>query len=180
MCPAPAPSKLDSQQILPAAFEESTGRLRTTATATISGITEVSINQADDSIRIGDGTNLITSTNVAGKQGLDVNVISSTPSVADVNLNGLNAFQTTQYTLGLTATQLTPTPLTDRSSMIIKVSTTTPTEIVWINDNSGMTVGDSFPLFNGDTLQLDLTPLESVYVLATVAGQKVYVLEIGG
>lgn len=36
----------------------------------------VSVSHTNDSIRLGDGTNLITSTNVSGKQGLDVNVIS--------------------------------------------------------------------------------------------------------
>ncbi len=39
--------------------------------------TNVSISHVDDSIRLGDGTSLITSTLVSGKQGLDVNVISA-------------------------------------------------------------------------------------------------------
>lgn len=37
----------------------------------------VLISHVDDSIRLGDGTNLITSTAALGKQGLDVNIIAS-------------------------------------------------------------------------------------------------------
>jgi len=53
--PAPAPSKLDAAQVLPAAFDESTGKLRVDAeiTANISGAQEVLISSTDDSIRIG-------------------------------------------------------------------------------------------------------------------------------
>ena len=75
--PAPNPSKLDAQQVLKHAFDDVTGRLRTDAT--ISGdvvIGDIEISQTDDSIRIGDGTNLVTATVDGGKTGLDVNVIN--------------------------------------------------------------------------------------------------------
>lgn len=52
----------------------------------------VVISHADDSIRIGDGTNLITSTLVTGKQGLDVNVIAAplpTGAATETTLNSL-------------------------------------------------------------------------------------------
>lgn len=75
--PAPNPSRLDAQQVLKHAFDDVTGRLRTDAT--LSGdvvIGDIEISQTDDSIRIGDGTNLVTATVDGGKTGLDVNVIN--------------------------------------------------------------------------------------------------------
>lgn len=68
-------TNLDFQQVLKQSFDEATDRLRVDAVATI--ITppalEVSINQVDDSISIGDGTTLFTGTVQAGaKFSLDV------------------------------------------------------------------------------------------------------------
>ena len=51
MSPIPEPSKLDSQQILPRAFDEATGKLRVDASVSTS-ISEVVISDADDSILI--------------------------------------------------------------------------------------------------------------------------------
>lgn len=52
--PAPAPSKLDFEQILPHAFDDASGKLRVDAeiTANISGSQEVIINAVDDNIAI--------------------------------------------------------------------------------------------------------------------------------
>lgn len=71
-------SNLSLENVLRDVHDPVNQALRTNANATIivPGGLEVSIDQVDDSIRIGDGVNLITSTNVSGKQGLDVNVIS--------------------------------------------------------------------------------------------------------
>lgn len=71
------PTKLDSNQVIKSVFDEANNRLRTDAT--INGdivIGDIEISQVDDSIRIGDGTNLITATQDAGKTGLDVNIIN--------------------------------------------------------------------------------------------------------
>lgn len=74
----PNKSNLDQQQIIQRAFDELTDRLRVdTAVSIQNGQAEVLITHEDDSIRLGDGTSLITSTNVAGKQSLDVNVTQS-------------------------------------------------------------------------------------------------------
>jgi predicted DNA-binding ribbon-helix-helix protein len=47
----------------------------------------LTISHTDDSIRLGDGTNLITSTAVGPKQGLDVNVIND----LNVDIDGTTA-----------------------------------------------------------------------------------------
>lgn len=74
-------SQLSSENVLRDVHDPVTQTLRTTATATIISPPAiiVDIDQADDSIAIGDGTNLFTSTNNAGKISLDVNVSNVLP-----------------------------------------------------------------------------------------------------
>lgn len=90
----PSPSQLDQNQILQRAFDESKDRLRVDLEATVTmGQLEVAISHVDDSIRLGDGTNLVTATVVGPDVGLDVNVIggsitvggASTPTIANIS-----------------------------------------------------------------------------------------------
>jgi len=100
---APPKSKLDANQVLQSSFDDATGELRVNASLSVGGGTEVIINHADDSIKIGDGTNLIGSTLIGGRYKLDVaasimdgsgntfNSTSGSLNVApqDVLMNGL-------------------------------------------------------------------------------------------
>lgn len=88
----PIPSDLDSSQVLPRVFDEANGRLRVDANATLStsGQLEVILDHTEDSVRLGDGTNYITSTVSGGKRALDVNVV------------GLSNLQTTPFITNLT------------------------------------------------------------------------------
>lgn len=53
----PAPSRLDSAQVLQHAFDDSTGALRTTTEATVvTGSIEVAVDHQTDSVKIGNGT----------------------------------------------------------------------------------------------------------------------------
>lgn len=92
MPPAPPPSALDANQVLQHAFEDATGRLRVDAevTATI-GDLELDISHTDDSIRLGDGTSLVTATTIGPDVGLDVNIINtSLPfSATDLDIRDL-------------------------------------------------------------------------------------------
>ena len=109
-----------------------------------------------------------------------VNVnISGGTGASDVNLNGLTNFQTSQYIVGTSAVQLTPTPLTNRSSMSIKVTTTSSLDAVYIGNSNAVTTSTGYALFSGDSFQLDLTPAHQVWVIGTSSGQIVYALEIG-
>lgn len=105
---------------------------------------------------------------------------STVSGTVNTNLNGLNTFQTSQYTVGTSATQITVTPLTNRSSMSIKVRTAGATDVVYVGNSSGVTSSTGFPLFNGDSVQLDVTPAQATWVIGSAAGQTVYVLELGG
>lgn len=85
--------KYDANQVLRSVFDVDRNTLRVSvvdgSTGDGSGF-EVIISHTDDSIRLGDGTNFITSTTVGPKVGLDVNVINPVtivPSgVQDVNI----------------------------------------------------------------------------------------------
>lgn len=61
---------------------------------------EVIISHLDDSIRLGNGTNFLTSTTVSGKIGLDVNIIGPELANIETELNTLNGkVDTTNTTL---------------------------------------------------------------------------------
>jgi hypothetical protein len=77
-------SKLDFQQIIQNVHNEVDQCLRVDAKVSI-GETEVIISHENDSIRLGDGTDLVTTTTIGSDVGLDVNVIN--PITATVDLN---------------------------------------------------------------------------------------------
>lgn len=78
------PTLLDQQQVIQAVYDEALNRLRVDigANITLGGDLEVFISHTDDSIRIGDGTSLVTTTTVGPKVGLDVNLIGGTISAS--------------------------------------------------------------------------------------------------
>jgi hypothetical protein len=71
-------SSFDANSCIRKAFDDTTEKLNVNATVTASiGEVECIIDQASDSIRIGDGTTLTTVTTVGPKSGLDVNIINT-------------------------------------------------------------------------------------------------------
>lgn len=114
----------------------------------------------------------------AGKLLVDITGSSTVTGTVNANIEGLNAFQTSQYTVGTSSVQLTVTPLTNRSSMSMKAVCTT-NNYIYIGNSSGVTTSTGYILFNGDSLQLDLTPAQAAYAIASAAAQTLYVLEIG-
>jgi len=71
-----AGTKLDFQQVIQNIYDEPTNRIRVDAEVTIGSIT-VDLSHTTDSVRLGDGTNFLTSTTVGPKTALDVSVINS-------------------------------------------------------------------------------------------------------
>lgn len=118
---------------------------------------------------------------------VDVNgalIVTTTPSgtqtitgTVSTNQNPLSNFKTTQYTIGLTAIQLTPTPLTNRSSISLRVSATNGAAI-FIAPTNAVTITNGYPLFDGDTLQMDLGTTNTLYAVSDTVNQTVAVLEI--
>lgn len=201
------PSSLDSNQVIQQAYNSDLQRLRVDAEVS-AVIGDIEINSTDSSITIGTPNNSNTlDINPDGSINVDVILNASNDSVAikdpntgntlivnsDGSINvegtstvtgnvttneaGLNSFQTVQYTIGITAQQITSSPLIGRSSISLRV-TATGSNAIFIGNNSGLTVSNGYPLYNGDTLQMDLTPANTIYAIANSAGQTLYVLEI--
>jgi hypothetical protein len=158
----PPYTQLDAAQVITHAFNEAENRIMVDigATVTLGGELEVAITAPGDNIAISDGTHTLA-VNPDGSLNFD--------------LNGLTNFQTSQYAVATSATQLTPTPMTSRSSMSIKVVTT---GTVYIGNSNAVTASTGYPLFNGEALQMDLTPSQAVWAIGSVASTA-YVLEIG-
>jgi hypothetical protein len=82
---------LDGLQVLKEAYDPFLNRIRVDSAATIvaPSAIEVIIDQANDSIRLGDGVTLFTSTTVGPKTGLDVSIINlpypSTPNTQNIS-----------------------------------------------------------------------------------------------
>lgn len=108
---------------------------------------------------------------------INVNGTSTIVGPVTTKEDGLNTFKTSQYTVGSSEIQITPTPLANRSSISLKVQATSSNSIL-ICDASGNVLNDGYPLFDGDNLQMDLTPTGLIYAQATAPGQKLFVLEI--
>jgi len=68
-------SNLSGENVLRDIHDPVTQTIRTSATAIIAPGLQVEIDHFTDSIRLGDGTSFLTSTQLSGKNGLDVNLI---------------------------------------------------------------------------------------------------------
>lgn len=173
------PSKLDGNLVLRYAFDEATQTLRTTATATI--ITppaiEVSIDQTTDSIRLGDGTNFFTSTQVALKNGLDVNLINTSINVDNITgtislptgaatsalqlttntiLTGIDSKLPTTLGQQLSANSLSVVIASDQTLSIELDAFTTPTpdNIMTVGSIDGTKTGTKFGFVNNVRQQI--------------------------
>lgn len=166
-------SRRDPGQVLQAAFDDNTQSLRTTASFT-GGTLEVSINSVDDSIQIGN-----SSGEYAGvtNNALDVNLVSNSGGAINTVEQGLNSFQTSQYSIGTSPVQITPTPLTNRSSVSLAI-TANPNVAIYIGNSNTVSITTGYPLYDGNTIELDLTPSGVIWAVSTVTGQTVAALEI--
>jgi len=185
----PTPSLLDHQQILQRVFDKDNDALRTDTDITIGTITgDVTVDidaTTGDNIALAnaDGSKKVTVTTVGPDNGLDVNIIggavdATVSGTVDTNLLGLPNFQTSQYSIGTSAVQITLTPLTNRSSISIKAVTTT-NNMIYIGNSSSVTTSTGYPLFNGDSLQFDLTGASQIWLIASASSQTACILEIG-
>lgn len=176
----PTPSKLDFQQIFQRVMDESEDRLRVNVGADINidGEMEVSISHLTDSIRIGDGLQLVTTTSVGGDVGLDVNLIGGVVS-GTFSPTGLKvAFKVTTADITDTASQLPLTPLTGRNSMVIHNLSSTDT--LFIGPSSSVTADrvlgttSGHEVFPGETFAIDITNAVILYGIAP-AGKTIRV-----
>lgn len=116
-----------------------------------------------------------------------INVVTSGTSTVsgtvNTNLNGLNAFASTQMLIG-TAPQQVVIP-SGTSSVGLKVITTSTSDAVLVGPTSAVTnvidgTGNGYFLFGGDAVQIDLTPTATVWLVGTSPGQIVGIIFAGG
>jgi hypothetical protein len=116
-----------------------------------------------------------------------INVVTSGTSTVsgtvNTNLNGLNAFATTQYLVGTSAVQVVIPSGT--SSVGVKVKCTTSSDAVVVGNSNTVTnvingTGNGYAMYSGDATQIDVTNSATMWLIGTSAGQFVYVLFAGG
>ena len=146
--------------------------------ATLETSEQTDLNTNNELVEVADGSGSGNKLTVNADGSINTVGTSSVTGTVNTNLNGLLHFQTSQYTVGTSAVQVTVTPLTNRSSVSLK-TTTTSNSIVYVGNSSSVTTTTGYALFNGDSLQLDLTPTSQVWVISNNPGQIVYVLELG-
>lgn len=108
---------------------------------------------------------------------VNVNGTSVVTGTVTTNQAGLNTFQTSQYTIGLTAVQLAPTPLTNRSSISLTIIAG-PDVAVYIGNSSSVTVLNGYPLYDGSSIQLDLTATGQIWAVSNTTGSTACIMEI--
>lgn len=113
--------------------------------------------------------------NIAASNG---DALVSTDGALNVSIQGLDEFQTSTYTVGLTAIQITPSPLANRSSIGFKAICAVG-EIIYIGASNAVTTSTGWPLANGEALQMDLTSGQQIWAIASAAAQNLRVIEIG-
>jgi hypothetical protein len=110
-----------------------------------------------------------------------INVVTSGTSTVSGTVSTvedpLANFQTSQYSVGATPVQITPTPLADRSSISLRV-TTIAGNAIFIGTSASVSITTGYPLYNGDTIQMDLSPTNSIWAISGASGQTMYALEM--
>jgi hypothetical protein len=96
---------------------------------------------------------------------------------APVDLVALATWKTSQVIVGLSAVQVTPSPLPGRRTVSLK-SYNNSVAIIYIGNSSAVTAETGYPLGNGDTIDLDLDESATLWALGTVASSTLYVVEI--
>lgn len=120
----------------------------------------------------------LTAVTVTDAGFINVNGVSTITGPVTTEQAGLNSFQTSQWAVGTSAVQITPTPLANRSSVSFRVEATSASTPVYVGNNSSVTTSNGYPLYDGDTLSMDLTPSDTIYAISTTPGQILAVLEI--
>lgn len=130
---------------------------------------EVDLSHLDDSVRLGDGTNFLTSTTIGSDIGLDVNVIND-PALANTAI----ASAANTLAVAATAESAVASILADRKYLYL-----------YNNDNkfmhiggSGVTAADGFPIGPRSTIELRAGANIDVQYVATDAGHELRSLEL--
>lgn len=139
MAQNPNLANLDAGQVINRVFNPLNDSIRTDATvvATIAGASEVIIDHVDDSIRIGDGVDLVSTTVVGANTGLDVNIIAGSITGEFTQTGLFTAGRNTTMDVGSSSVALPAVALLNRNSLAITNLSTA--DVLYIGFNSSVT-----------------------------------------
>lgn len=172
---------LDANQVLRSVYDDTKNTLRVSIIdgSTGGGSFEVIINHMDDSVRLGNGTDYLTSTYIGPKIGLDVNVINTGPvptggateakqDVGNASLASIDSKLTSPIAVTgpLTNAQLRATPVPVSGTMTVVQPTGTNLHTVVDNPVK--------------TIQLLTLPFDTVTATYPSPTQEVYQSRVGG
>jgi hypothetical protein len=130
---------------------------------------EVDLSHEDDSVALGDGTNLLTSTTIGDDIGLDVNVINN-PATANAAIKSTAG----SLTAAGTAQKVVATNLAARKFLFIN---NTFNRNIFIGGND-VSVSNGFPLSPGAAIELLAGANVDVYFDSTTTGATIRNLEL--
>lgn len=147
----PNHSKLDFNEIIQQVFDDVNNRLRvdTSATVVVNSV-QVDISHTDDSIRLGDGTDLVTTTNVGGNIGLDVNLINTSIPVVIVPSSLVREVKNTYN-------EITSTPSASETTIVTYTAPIGKTTYLLSAESSGTNIARYTISVNGVKLARDYT-----------------------
>jgi hypothetical protein len=164
------------------AFVDSTGHLFVTSAG--GGTSDTNLTEVGGAaIALGQTISADSIPVVIASDQSPISTTSSVSGTVNTNLNGLNSFAITQLLIGTSATQVTIPAGT--SSISIKVITTSALDYLLVGNTSSLNnlitgAGNGYFLANGDSVQIDITPSASLWLIGTSAGQIVCLLFAGG
>lgn len=117
-----------------------------------------------------------------GKLLVDITGTSVVTGTVSADIKGLTTFSTTQYQIDTTPVQIIIPSGT--SAVNLKARTSTNTNAIVIGNSNTVNnlidgTGNGYPLFSGDTSQLDVTASASVWVIGTNPGQIIFAIFAG-
>lgn len=158
-------TSLDSNQVIQRVFEESQDRLRVDAqvTATLGTVECIVSAASGDNIAI---------TSQDGTKTLAVNTNGS----INAEPAPFSSFKATQVSVGISATRLDPTPLTNRKNVKIKI-TLNGNVAVYIGESSGVTTATGYYLANDEWIEIPVSETQEIWAIASGDAPIAYVME---
>ncbi len=128
------------------------------------------IDQSVDSIKLGDGVNLITSTAISSKHGLDVNVIGG-----EFQPLGLKtSIKSSTLTITDVASAVPVSSLVNRNTMAVRII---GTKTVYFGDSS-VTSSTGYPKYQLEEIFIDIKDNPSVKLYAICAAGETCIVKI--
>ena len=167
--------QLDANQVIRSAYDPVENRLRVDAQISGSiGEIDVNIDHTEDSVRLGDGTNFLTSTSVASDVGLDVNVINTS---LPISLDSPGTPRITNISIPLANTEQSHVLVTGAKKILLRIRGIGKLQYSFTSGQSG-TNFITIKKGNSESIDgIDLTSSTTIYFQNSRAGETLEILE---